>query len=373
MKVVVILPTYNERENILTLLQALNQSLQTVKNHTVSYLIVDDESPDGTGDIVRTYAQTHKNVFLLSGKKEGLGKALLRGMTYVQDTMHADIVVQMDADLSHDPTLLPLFITAIDNGADFIVGSRYIKGGSIPNNWGLHRKLFSIFGNAIVRFGLGYPRIHDWTGGYRAYRKEFIDLARKNLRKYSGYVFQIAFLHLSILYGAKIVEIPIHFTDRKFGHSKIAPAQYIKNVFEYVIQARFHEVRHGTFGKFLVVGTIAFTINTILLEFFVHYGLHPTYASIGGAEIAMICNFMLNNSWTFRSKKITGIHMLHKFFQFNVTSIGAIGIQAGAIAIGTHIYGVASYRLFYVMGVGVALFYNYIMYSKIIWKAQSTI
>lgn len=368
MKVVILLPTYNERENIIALLDALHDAAKRVKNHTIRYLVVDDSSPDGTKDVVDAYRKTHKDTFIITGKKEGLGRALLRGMTEAVTHMDADILLQMDCDLSHDPQKMPEFLAALDNGADFAVGSRYIPGGSIPDNWGLHRKIFSVVGNAIVRFGLGYPRIHDWTGGYRAFDKKYYLLLRHDMEQYSGYVFQIAFLHKAIQRGANVAEVPIRFTDRKYGHSKIAPSEYIRNVLLYVASARYHDIVTGSFGKFMVVGTIGFIINTVVLVALKKFGIHPGIGSAVGAELAIISNFFLNNAWTFSERKVSGRHMLPKLVQFNVTSIGAVIIQSGTVFAGTQMFGIGSYFYFYLLGVGLGLIWNYTMYSRVIWK-----
>lgn len=372
MKIVVILPTYNERDTILVLLEQAMSALSGFPDHSFSYLVVDDSSPDGTGDVVKEFAKKHKNVYLLTGQKQGLGRALMRGMTYAVDKLDADILVQMDCDLSHDPNVLPQFVKALDNGADFVVGTRYIKGGSIPENWGFHRKVFSITGNTIVRFGLGFPRIHDWTGGFRAFRKSFFVENKSYVEKYTGYVFQIAFLHHAVLKGAKIFEVPIRFTDRKYGKSKIAPSEYIRNVLLYVGTERMKALNKGPFKRFMVVGTIGFIINTVVLEAGVHlFGFDPSIGSAIGAEFAIISNYILNNNWTFKEQKITGGKQLAKFIQFNTTSIGAIIIQAGTVFVGTRVFGVAWYRLYYVFGVGLGLIWNYTMYSKVIWKNSS--
>jgi dolichol-phosphate mannosyltransferase len=369
MKLVFILPTYNERENIIRLLDILHDTLHGVKKYTVLYLVVDDNSPDGTRNLVIEYQKKHSDVYILSGQKEGLGKAMLRGMAYAVTKLNADYLFQMDADLSHDPKAVPLFLYELDHGADFVVGSRYIKGGSIPENWGFHRKIFSVVGNAIVRFGLGYPQVHDWTGGFRVYRKKFFEQSSEQLTKYSGYVFQIAFLHKSIMNGAAITEVPIHFTDRQYGKSKIAPFEYIRNVFRYVILSRMAQKATRSFVKFLIVGTFGFIINTIILEIGVRAGMHPAIASIVGAEFAIISNFFLNNAWTFKERKIsTKTKKFFKFLQFNGTSVGAIIIQALSVYIGTHIYGVGEYRVFYIIGILIGLFWNYTMYSRVIWK-----
>lgn len=368
MKLVVILPTYNERENIIRLLDALRESLAGVKGYEVSYLVADDTSPDGTQSLVNDYQKKHKDVFLISGKKEGLGKAMVRGLEYAVDHMGADYLFQMDADFSHDPKAVPSLLKALSGGADFVVGSRYIRGGSIPQNWGIHRKIFSVVGNAIVRYGLGYPRVHDWTGGFKGYKKVYYERLKGQLDKYSGYVFQIAFLHKSIQNGAHIVEVPIHFADRRYGKSKIAPFEYIRNVFLYVINARLAKKGTRSFVKFLIVGSVGFCINTIILELGVYRGFHPAISSVVGAEFAIISNFFLNNAWTFKERKIAHSNKFLKLLQFNGTSLGAIAIQGISVFLGTHVYGEESYRIFYIIGILIGLVWNYTMYSRVIWK-----
>lgn len=368
MKVVVVIPTYNERENIRVLLDALAKAFSTDNKHDISYLIVDDTSPDKTAEVVNAYRKSHKNVFIITGKKQGLGKALLRGMTEAFEHLHADVVLQMDADLSHDPTMVPKFIEAIDNGATFVVGSRYIQGGSIPDNWGLIRKIYSVIGNTIVRFGLWHPIIRDWTGGYRAYVKKFYEAARNEMDEYSGYVFQIAFLHKSLHHGAKVKEIPFHFTDRLYGHSKIAPAEYIFNIYKYIALTRMTELTQWSLFKFAVVGTIGFIINTVILELFVHIGLHPAIGSAVGAEIAIVSNFIFNNAWTFGDRRVHGTRVIPKFVQFNVTSLGALIIQTASVWAGTVLFGKPAYFASYIAGVLIGLIWNYTMYSKVIWK-----
>ena len=374
MKTVIILPTYNERENIITLLDALHDEAKKIKNHILSFLVVDDMSPDGTGDVVDTYIKTHKDTYIITGKKEGLGRALLRGMTYAVETLKADILVQMDCDLSHDPTRIPLFLAAIDEGADFVVGSRYIKGGSIPENWGIHRKIFSVVGNAIVRFGLRFPKTHDWTGGYRAYKKKYYEQFASEMKEYSGYVFQIAFLHKAIQTGATIVEVPIHFTDRLYGHSKIAAGEYIKNVLLYVGGSLVHELRYGSFGKFLVVGGIGFVLNAVFLVVFREWvGLSASIANLIGAAAAIFSNFNLNNLWTFKEKKITSVvsYML-KLVQFYGTSLfGVLVIQTGTIELGTRVFGESLYFIYFLVGTSLLMIWNYFMYSRVIWKKRT--
>lgn len=371
MNVVVILPTYNERENIIVLLDKLLVVSRAITRHKIQYLVVDDTSPDGTAEKVRRYQTSHPQVHLITGKKEGLGKALLRGMTYAFGRMGAAVVLQMDADLSHNPQTAPEFLKAIDDGANFVVGSRYIPGGSIPDNWGIHRKVYSILGNAIVRFGLGHLNVKDWTGGYRAYTKKFYDEIGHELDQYSGYVFQIAFLHKAIHHGAHVVEVPIQFTDRLYGHSKIAPAQYIFNIYKYIGTARLHEIMTSSFGKFLVVGGIGFTFNALILVL-AHNWLHwsAAFSNLAGAAVAIFSNYNLNNIWTFRREKISGLQQyLVKLFHFYLTSaFGVIVIQTGTIELGVRMIGGKFYFGYFLIGTALLLIWNYSMYSRFIWK-----
>lgn len=370
MNVVLILPTYNERENIAPIIKQILQVCGEIHKHLITVLVVDDNSPDGTLEIVKKLAKDNPRLKYISGQKQGLGKALYRGMEYAVNKLKADIVAQMDADLSHDPKTLPDFIKKIDQGNDFIVGSRYITNGSIPENWGLKRKIYSILGNAVVRYGLGHIKVHDWTGGYRMFLKKYFELSKTTMDKHKGYVFQIAFLHKSLHHGANVAEVPIHFTDRRYGHSKIAPSEYIKDVFRYIMDSRIDELRKGNFGKFCVVGLIGFLINTIILEIMVKLKFEPWIGSITGAEMAIISNFILNNFWTFNDRKIHQNSLIFKFVQFNFTSLGAILIQSGTVFAGTFLFGNIYYRLFYILGVGIGLIWNYAMYSKVIWKKK---
>lgn len=368
MKAVVILPTYNERDNIELVLRKIINATEKIRGFEFVILVVDDLSPDNTQDLVKAFAKKHTNVKILSGKKQGLGMALMRGMSYAVETLHADVIAQMDADLSHDPGVLPKFFDHVKNGSGFVVGSRYIRGGSIPANWGIHRKIFSVVGNAIVRYGLGFVQVHDWTGGYRVFNSEFFTKVKSQMSQFRGYVYQIAFLHKSILEGAKVSEVPIHFTDRKYGRSKIAPFQYIRNVLAYVFISRVTQLRHGPFAKFAVVGTIGFIINTVILEFGVQKGLHPAWASALGAECAILSNFIFNNRWTFGKNRIYGMRIVPKFLQFNATSLGALLLQSGTVAAGVVLFGEQLYRLYYIVGVGFGMVWNYTMYSRVIWR-----
>ena len=138
--------------------------------HDCHVLVVDDSSPDGTADVVRQKQTLYPNVHLLTGKKQGLGAAYIRGMRYALDNLRADAVFEMDSDFSHKPEDVPRLMAALDTGADFVIGSRYVKGGSIPPEWGMFRRMNSLFGNIVARYLAGIYKVRDCTAGFRASR-----------------------------------------------------------------------------------------------------------------------------------------------------------------------------------------------------------
>lgn len=365
MKITIILPTYNEIENIDNLINVLEKIFLELPKYQFSILVVDDYSPDGTANKVQELIKKYPNLYLLQKQKEGLGKAYLAGIDEAIKKLGTDLFFEMDADFSHDPKEITAFLDKIEKGADFVIGSRYIKDGSIPDNWGLHRKIFSIIGNLIVRCGLGIFSIHDWTSGYRCVKAEVFEKTKLGLEKFSGYTFQVVFLHRAYKVGFKIAETPIQFTDRKFGHSKIAPLDYIKNIILYVL-------RNSTFLKYVIVGGFSFIINAVVLEFFYRLGFNPGIAASLGAEIAIVWNYNLNNLWTFSEKRIKiSTKYFWKFLQFNLTSLGAVIIQGMVVGVGTYFFGNQTRLLFLALAVIFLIIpYNFFVYNRFIWKTH---
>ncbi|NCO98517.1 glycosyltransferase, partial [bacterium] len=191
---VIIIPTYNEAGNIKNLIDQLFIVLKTITKWDVHVMVIDSSSPDKTDELVEQMKMNYPKLHLISTKREGLGKAYVHGFTQVIEKLNPYVLFEMDADLSHDPKEIPHFLEKIERGADFVVGSRYIKGGSIPSNWGIHRKIFSIFGNLIVRLGFMRLDVTDWTSGFRAIKVWVVKASLNYLKNYSDYVFQIAFL-----------------------------------------------------------------------------------------------------------------------------------------------------------------------------------
>lgn len=361
--VVVILPTYNEADNIPVVVANLQKVFEKETKYKFLVLVVDDNSPDGTSAVVRNLSKKYQYISLLTGEKKGLGAAYVRGMHYAVEKMKADILFEMDADQQHDPALIPSFLRKIEEGAEYVVGSRYIKGGSIPKNWGMTRKIYSVAGNIVIRLGLMIPRVHEWTNGYRALRREVFEKISPGLDRYKGYIFQIASMHRVVKAHFKIAEVPVNFFDRKYGKSKIIPGEYIPDILRYILL-------HSSFVRFGMVGLTGFIINAIGLEIFYNAGFSPGVAAAIGAEFAIISNFMLNNFWTFSHKKIESKHSLvYKFLHFNLVAVGAILIQAVIVGLGTSTYGDHSRFVFLVMAVIFFVMpYSYFMYNRFIWK-----
>lgn len=375
MKAVVIIPTYNEKGNIEKLIDILEKEVfPNVKNHDMNILVADDNSPDGTGNIVKGLMKKWKNLYINSGEKIGLGAAYVRAMSYAIEKLDADVVFEMDADFFHDPYKVPDFLKKIDEGYDFVVGTRYSGGGGIPKNWPLNRKLLSIIGNLIVRVVFTRFSIHDWTGGYRALKKEVFLKEKEKLIPLKGYRFQVGFLHMAVQDGFKIAEVPFQATDRTMGRSKMARGETIVNTLEYVFYSRFIELATGSFGKFLVVGGTGFIINTFVYWFLVnHSTLSLVLANTAGAELAIFSNYNLNNVWTFGERRAQGAtsYFTKMLYFFLTSNIGVWIFQNGTIKLGDILYGRTYYFEYYIIGTFLLLIWNFTVYSKFIWKKSS--
>ncbi|OGH06429.1 MAG: hypothetical protein A2W22_06520 [Candidatus Levybacteria bacterium RBG_16_35_11] len=374
MKVVIVIPTYNEKENIQTLIPILEEEIfPQIKNHDMNILVADDSSPDGTRQEVEKLMKKWSNINISSGEKHGLGAAYVRGMTYAVEKMGAEVMFEMDADLFHDPKKIPDFLKKIEEGFDFVIGTRYSDGGSIPSNWGIHRKFLSIFGNLIIRVILTRFYIHDWTGGYRAIKKEVFLKEKNKLSEFTGYLFQVGFLLNAVHDGFKVAEVPFHATDRVLGKSKIPTGNTIVQTLAFVIKERIKELIFGSFGKFLVVGGTGFVIQAVVLKILVEgFNIHPAISSLAGAVLAIFSNFNLNNIWTFKTEKVKGIGMYFwKLLHFYGTSaVGVVVIQSGIIFLGDQIIGRKYYFIYFLVGTFILMLYNFTMYRFVIWRKK---
>lgn len=369
-KALVVLPTYNEAGTIEKLIEDILSQNKKLPNWDIEVLVNDSSSTDDTAKIVKELSKKYsKQVFLLETKKEGLGKAYHQAFVYAIEHIQPFIIIQMDADFSHNPSDIPLFLDEIARGADFVVGARYIKGGSIPKDWGIHRKILSFVANWVIRLGFMKPKIHEWTNGYRAIKIWLIKDSLDHIENYSGYVFQIAMLDYAIKKGAKLAEIPNNFIDRKYGKSKIFVSQYIFQILTYIFL-------NSSFIKFVIVGLTGFIVDFSFAYLFInklHIAKAP--ANMYSAEVAILFNFLLNNFWSFKDKKITGGFFAYvlKFIGFNFVSSGSIIIQGVGLSLALKFFGDAgmSWVLYKVLIIAFIIIpYSYILYNKFIWKKK---
>jgi dolichol-phosphate mannosyltransferase len=383
MKIVVILPTYNELVNIEKLIPILEDEVfPQIKNHEMYLLVVDDNSPDGTADEVRKFMKQWKNIKLLNGAKKGLGAAYAKGMRYAMEEMGAHAVMEFDADFQHDPQDIPRLIKAMDAGADYVIGSRYIPGGAIPKEWGIHRKIISRFGGLFAQIVLWRWNIHDMTSGYKLTKSSFLKQVDLQHLYSKYYAYKLHILHDVMKLGAKAVEVPIVFYERKEGSSKITRKDLFDS-FLVVIKLRVRDSKR--FIKFLFVGGTGFIVQYIATDLAIRLGLEAKQflATMLGAETAILSNFFLNNMWTFKDTKHVKEQgsILRRLLKFNLASLASISIQTGSsyLAVeylfGTHIniFGQSIYTSLVILFptiIFIVLPLNYLIYNKIIWKTQ---
>lgn len=374
MKIVHIIPTFNEKENIGKMIETLEELGETNSSWRSDILIVDDHSPDGTSDVVKKYQRKYTNIYILLKKKEGLGRALIMGYQYAIRNLHADVVIPNDADFQWDPQDIPKLIKKIEEGYDVVVASRHVPGGKVIG-WSWFRKLNHEVSNTLLAWWIaGVHEVADHAGNFKAIRvKGILDKVPLSKMRNAGFSFQLHVLYELSKTGAKFTEVPAVFKERRFGKSKIGfNRYYARDVLEYIRSSLSIRLdRSNSFLKYVVVGGFGFIIQTIISKLLIGFSIQPGISVSVGAEGAIIFNFFINNFWTFSHKKITGERIFKKFIQFNVVSLGSIAIQGITVGIGTHILGVASW--FWIM-IGSIIFivipYSFFMYSRFIWKTH---
>lgn len=238
------IPTYNEAENISNLVEKLEQVFKKTTGWKFDILIIDDNSPDSTGNIVKNLQKKYPNIHLITGPKKGLGVAYTRGFKHILENFNPDCVFEMDADLQHNPNDIPRFLKKTEEGYEFIIGSRYIAGGDYPN-WSFKRKLYSWGANFIARKIAGIYDIEDCTSGYRCISAKFLRDLDLDTLKADGYAFQLSLLHAASRKKIRIIQIPILFPNRQKGISKLGH----RDIREFFINAfklrfkRYHRIK----------------------------------------------------------------------------------------------------------------------------------
>src|SRR2546422_221769 len=229
----VILPVYQEAGNIKILIPNIFKQAESIETHELHIVVVDDNSPDGTADLIGEMMRTHGNLHLLTGERRGLGEAYKRGMAYAMAHLNPHLIFQMDADFQHDPSLLPLFTALAHFGFSLVIGSRFVVGGSTPNfPW--HRRWVSILGTRLVRWFGGLPPLADCTSGYRCIRADLLARCDFKTLPARGYSFQSSLLFELMRNGARVIEVPILFGERKHGESKLSLRDKIEFLVELI-------------------------------------------------------------------------------------------------------------------------------------------
>ncbi len=384
---VIVIPTYNEADNIGKMIDYLNtKTFKDIEEKKVNkedwdmkILVVDGNSPDGTGKVVEEKAKKYSNVFLYTEtSKDGIGAAYLKGFKYSMEHLKADFVFEFDGDFQHPPETIPVMLKAMEDGYDYVIGSRKVKGGSNPKGWGFKRVFFSEVGGFVARFIMFFPfknffKVTDPTTGLKVTRVcGFVDKLNLDYThlytKSFGYKLQLLFETLKL--GAKFKEVPLQFHVRNAGESKIE-ASTAKDIFRVAILIRWYDDFTQKFLKFGTVGFIGFLVNAIFLNLFSKF-LNKPWPWMFSAELSIISNFILNNTWTFKSQKISApSDIAKKFLQFNTSSIGAIIIQTIFGTIAETLFGTDHKTLYLAIIIPFLILpYNWFMYNTFIWRKK---
>lgn len=239
----IIIPTYNEKENIQAITAAILAQGEKIRPYSLSVIIADSHSPDGTGEIAARLARQNSRVHLLDIQARGIGVALKQGYDYAADNLLADVIAQIDADFSHNPNDIPKFIAKIQQGFDFVQASRFIPGGK--NKLEFYRDLFSRGANLLCKLTLGVKAITDFTPSFRAFKTRLCRKTNLSDIPWQGksYIFQPAFAYALARAGAKIAEVPIIFRDREAGQSKLNATQYILDLLSFTLKIKIKRMQ----------------------------------------------------------------------------------------------------------------------------------
>jgi dolichol-phosphate mannosyltransferase len=310
---VVVVPTYDEADNIVRLLDSVRSVAPSA-----DVLVVDDNSPDGTARLVAARAELDGRVHLLERPgKAGLGAAYRAGFAWALEHGY-DRIAQMDADLSHPPDRLPALFSALDD-ADVAVGSRYVEGGGV-RNWSWKRRLLSWAGNRYVRMVLG-TGVQDNTAGFKAFRREALDEIAVLTSESNGYSFQIENTWRARTAGLRVVEVPITFTDRTEGESKMSGSIAVEALSRVLLW------RYAELLTFLAVGGAGYVVDVVAFNVFRSLepfkSIDPAYARTLAVVLAMVVTYLGNRTYTWRDdvgdvrRREIGLFVL-----FNVIAFG---------------------------------------------------
>ena len=333
-KVVVVLPTYNEKANIRKFTQEVLDQEKNLPGYKIEVLIVDSHSPDGTDKVAKQLANENPRIHFLDVDR-GLGVALIEGHQYSLKVLKPDVLAQLDADGQVEVSVLPGLVQTIDEGYDLAIGSRFVEGGK--NQLSLGRRIFTYGASLFCRILMGPFDIKEFTNSARAFTPALFKKINLTKLPWKERTFIVgpAFLHEAILSGAKYKEVPLIFRNRLEGYSKNKVFNYTYDVITYCLDARLKywgidfpifrlSRRAKTPVKFGLVGFIGTLVDFFFYKVFINYlALTPATAKGFSTEIAIINNFFLNNYWTFKYRK-TKTNFWQKFGIFNLVSLGGL-------------------------------------------------
>jgi dolichol-phosphate mannosyltransferase len=368
-----IVPTYNEANNIGPLLQALFAlPLETLTGHELHVMVRDDASPDGTGQLVAQLAATTYagRLFLSTGKKEGLGRA----MRFAFDEALAldyPVILTMDADFSHSPADIPALLLAINGGADVAIGSRYIDGGLIPGNWPLQYIVRTRVAGMVARTLGGIdPSIRELTTNFRAMRREVLASIPYNTVDAKGYGFQIFLANAFCSNDVAVTEVPISFHTRADGDSKAKLSDIVEF---FTIAYRLNDDSpFKQLARFITVG-VSGTIVNLLSLWMLRQVFHSDtiFLSAAAIQISIIWNFILHDRFTFRSYKRAwhGKYSIGRFGRNLLKYEGTSALTQTVIFTCFVLFSELGvyYLLAQLLGIGVAFVVNYYVSSTFIW------
>ena len=395
MRLVVNIPTYCERDNIEEIIKSVLSACKKI-DADVHILVADSASPDGTGQVVKKISSRNPKVHYLDVKVRGLGVGVVKGHRFAIDKLKADVLAQMDGDLSHDPSTLPIMFDYIKKGYDLVNGSRLMPGGK--NLLGWHRRLFTRGSALFCKLSWGTFDLSEYTNSYRMFTKELfekIDFTKVPWRA-KTYIIQPSFLYAAVAAGARIKEVPIKFVDRKKGYSKAQIVAYTLDVLKFGVKVRIQ--RSKMFVKFLMVGTGGYLVNAIALGLlnrgqiynmsllgkpilllipqhqqapkFLYFTIDRLFvASVISIELSIIFNFLFHDNWTFKTRAKNGL-LITRFLKFNLTSAGSPFIQLVSILVFFRAFSLHE-QIGLAFGVAIGLFVNYLANTLWIWKAHS--
>jgi dolichol-phosphate mannosyltransferase len=389
-KVSILLPTFNEKENIEKFINEVLAQEKNTPDWKYEILVVDSHSPDGTLEIVKEIAKKNPKIHYLSVGR-GLGVALIEGHKYAIEKFKPDALAQLDADSQVDANVLPKLLKVLEDGYTLALGSRFVEGGK--NNLSLMRRIFSAGASLVYRVLVGPFNVKEVTNSARAFTPElFNKLNLKRLPwKEPTFIVQPAFLNEAILAGATYKEVPLIFKDRAEGYSKNKVFNYTYDVISYSLDSRLHKWginfpffqysrRAKTIVKFGLVGIIGTLIDFVFYKLFINsLGIPPASSKGLSTEIAIINNFFLNNFWTFKYRK-TKTNLWQKLGIFNLVSLGGLALGVLVVKLLHDIYGdgyatilgrnIAYNNFYFFATIPPVMLWNFTVNHFITWRNQ---